>query len=149
MRRRSAALAWLPLTLAACATSPSRPESPPPHEKDRADSLSRLEFPPPYEKDGIHVRLAGTVVDRYSTVYAFPGVAENRSGRDLTMIIVRFDLYDAEGAKVAEAFASSNGLKKDGVWKFQAVVLGQFTRVSFKRIESGRMQVLPASRRGR
>ncbi len=32
MRRKSGALAWLPLALAACATSPSRLESPP-HEE--------------------------------------------------------------------------------------------------------------------
>ena len=33
MRRKSAALAWLPLALAACATSSSQPECPPPYEE--------------------------------------------------------------------------------------------------------------------
>ena len=67
-----------------------------------------------------HVRLDGVIVDRAHAVHALPGVAENRTGQDLAMVQLMFGLYDASGAKVADAVAHSNGLKKGDVWKFRA-----------------------------
>ncbi len=103
---------------------------------------SDLEFPDPYQENGVHVQLDGVVKSQSRAILAFSGVAENRSGHDLGMILLRLDLFDATGAKVAEARAFSGGLKKDGVWRFQALVIGQLTRVPFKRLEPGRILVM-------
>jgi len=52
------------------------------------------------------------------------GTIVNRTGKKLTYAEIRFDLYDASGARVGTAIANINGLGHLERWNFKATSFG-------------------------
>lgn len=57
--------------------------------------------------------------------YYIKGKVKNCKGRDLSYAQISFNLYDEDGAQIGTAFDNISGLKKDGIWKFEAMVLDE------------------------
>ena len=53
------------------------------------------------------------------------GQVENRKGRTLRYVEIKYNLYDTSGAHVGTAFTNTTGLENGRVWKFQAHILGK------------------------
>lgn len=69
--------------------------------------------------------------------YYIKGKVKNCKGRDLSYAQISFNLYDKDGAQIGTAFDNISGLKEDGVWKFEAMVLEDDTdKWEFDSIES-------------
>lgn len=52
--------------------------------------------------------------------YKISGTITNKSGKDVSYVSLTFALKDESGAKIADAYANTSTLKKDGTWKFEA-----------------------------
>lgn len=55
--------------------------------------------------------------------YYIKGKVKNCKGRDLSYAQISFNLYDKDGAQIGTAFDNISGIKEDGVWKFEAMIL--------------------------
>lgn len=59
--------------------------------------------------------------DETSPMVKINGKIKNNSGKDLSYLQIEIPIYDADGAKLGTALANINDLKKDEVWKFEAI----------------------------
>lgn len=80
--------------------------------------------------------------DASGNVSGISGIATNVSGRDLTLCQITFNVLDATGIKVADAVASTNGLKAAQKWRFNATFLNPFGE-NFASIVPGQTTWLP------
>lgn len=99
-----------------------------------------IELPEPYESNGLNVEVEGLYKQGF-TVVGISGIAENVSGKDITSCFLSFDVVDADGIKVGDAFASTQGLRAGQKWRFQALFTIPF-RTAFKAIRPGRATVM-------
>lgn len=99
----------------------------------------RTELPAPYERNGVRVSIQGFYKQGISVV-GLTGTAENVSGKDLSVCSLSFDVVDADGVKVGDAIATTQGLTAGQKWRFQAVFTTPF-RTTFKAIRPGKVTV--------
>lgn len=59
--------------------------------------------------------------DETSPMVKVTGKIKNTSGKDLSYLQIEIPIHDADGAKLGTALANINDLKKDEVWKFEAI----------------------------
>jgi len=94
-------------------------------------------LPAPYTQQGIQVTVDGFYRQGMSIV-GLSGIAENVGSRSWSVCTISFDVMDAEGVKVGDAVAFTNGLAVGQKWRFQAAFTIPFG-ATFKSIGPGRM----------
>ena len=75
-----------------------------------------------------------TESDGYS--YYITGKIINKKGKELDYAQIIFNLYDEEGAQIGTAIDNINGLKEDGVWKFEAMALEDPEKIASWELDS-------------
>lgn len=100
-------------------------------------SPPKVDLPPTFTKDGLMVKVDGLLFQRYD-VAGVRGIAKNVSGRDFKLVNLSFDVLNAEGLKVADAFANTAGLGAGQTWAFDALIVTArprpFTAISLPRV---------------
>lgn len=78
-----------------------------------------MNLPPPVEQHGVRVVTEG--VKRFSFWFiGLSGEATNLSGEAYKSCTLRFECFDALGAKIGTATASCEDFEPDAVWSFTA-----------------------------
>ena len=96
-------------------------------------------------EDGIHVEVTGLQTSRagLSGVGGIRGIAENRTGKKLTLCAITFQLLSDSGAVTATANAVTQHLEAGQRWEFQAAVFSPY-QARFSEVRVGGISAVPA-----
>lgn len=111
--------------------------------------LRDLKTPAPSVVNGIEIVVDGVYNDRMQiglTSVTMPsgisGTAKNVYGRDLQFVMLEFGVVDESGTKVASAYANTGTLRKDAVWRFDAVITATIQRkIVYSEITLDKVQI--------
>lgn len=102
--------------------------------------LPQIDLPAPFEDQGVQISVDG-LFKLGQTYTGLTGTAHNVSSSDYTTCAISFDVIDTDGSKVADAFASTQGLRSGQTWRFQALFTSPFG-TTFSSIQSGQVIVV-------
>lgn len=102
----------------------SKPEPPAKKEPDKPGEV---------DVDGLVIFPHTLTAKRTLVGGQISGIIENRRGRRLNYVFIKFNLFDADGNQIGTAIDTISDLAAGGRWKFQAVSLQDFT--TFKPTE--------------